>query len=191
MPAWELLDQLIRFASAGNQSDALRIETEAIQTDRLLFGEPDPIQPVLSALTENLREALNALKSIYNDLYDAKMAELQASEYFKQLAPEQKHPILTRHQLLAKPEIKSVDPQGLLNQLTKVSLDGWQTKIAALPGQFQAALEDAIELTAPKAKTFSLPRRTLHSQMDIEAYLADLKTQLEALLKNASAVILK
>jgi len=45
---------------------------------------------------------------------------------------------------LAKPEIKSLDAHGLLMQLQKASLYTWDTKIAALPGQFQSALEDAI-----------------------------------------------
>ena len=119
------------------------------------------------------------------------MVELQANEYFGKLTPEQKHPILVRHQLVAKPEIKPVDAQGLLNQLQKASLDGWQTKIAALPGQFQAAVDEAVQLLAPQAKAFYLPKRTLKNQADIDAYLADLKTKLEAALQDASSVILK
>lgn len=191
LPAWELLDHLIGFAPSGNESDTLRAETEAIRTDRLLYQNPDPIQPVLSALADRLRDALNDLKTRYNKLYDAKMEELQANEYFSKLAPEKKHPILARHQLIAKPEIKPLDAQGLLLQLQKISLDGWHTKIAALPGQFQAAVDDAVQLLAPQAKSFYLPKRTLHNQADIDAYVADLKTQLEAALKDAASIILK
>lgn len=191
LPAWELLDQLIAFAPSDTELDTLRAETEAIRNDRLLYRTPDPVQPVLSTLTDRLREALNDLKSRYNALYDTQMVELQANEYFGKLTPEQKHPILVRHQLVAKPEIKPVDAQGLLNQLQKASLDGWQTKIAALPGQFQAAVDEAVQLLAPQAKAFYLPKRTLKNQADIDAYLADLKTKLEAALQDASSVILK
>ena len=188
LPDWELLDQLIHFAP---DADALRTETEAIRRDRLLFREPDPIQPVLSALTEHLRTTLNDLKGRYNTLYDTRMVELQANEYFGKLTPEQKHPILARHQVLIKPEIKPLDAQGLLHQLKKVSLDGWQTKISALPEQFQAAIDDAVQLLAPQAKPFFLPKRTLHTQTDIDTYLEDLKKQLEEMLQNASSIILK
>ena len=76
-------------------------------------------------------------------------------------------------------------------QLQKESLYTWDTKIAALPGQFQSALEDAIKLSAPQAQTFSLPRTTISSQADIDAYVADIKKQLEDLLKNASSIIIK
>lgn len=190
LSAWELLDQLISFAPA-TEPDTLRAETEAIRNDRLLFRAPDPIQPVLSALTDQLRDALNALKAQYNALYDAKMAELQANEYFSKLTPEQKHPILLRQQLTLKPEIKPLDAQGLLNQLQKLSLSGWKTKIDALPVPFQAAIDEAVQLLAPQAKSFFLPKRTLNNQADIDAYLSDLKKQLESLLKEANAIILK
>ena len=119
------------------------------------------------------------------------MADLQANEYFKKLTPEQKHSILVKHQLLVKPEIKSLDAHALLIQLQKASLYTWDTKIAALPGQFQSALEDAILLSAPQAKTYSLPRKTISSQAEIESYLAELKTEFETLLAASSSIILK
>ncbi|MGI9159499.1 MAG: BREX system P-loop protein BrxC, partial [Saprospiraceae bacterium] len=191
LPAWELLQQLIEFAPADNRMDSLRAEVDAIRNDRLLYREPNPVQPVLDQLTHQLRDALHELKTQYNALYDNKMAELQTNEYFSKLTPEQKHPILVRRQLLAKPEIKPLDAQGLLHQLQKASLDGWHTKIAALPGQFQTAIDEAVQLLAPQAKSFFLPKRTLNTQADIDAYVADLKRQLEAVLKDAIAVILK
>jgi hypothetical protein len=119
------------------------------------------------------------------------MAELQENQYFIKLTPDQKHITLAKHQLLGKPEIKPADAHALLNQLQKASLYAWDTKIAALSGQFQAALEDAILLSAPQASTFSLPRKTLTNQADIETYIAALKTELEELLKNSSSIILK
>ena len=158
---------------------------------RQILQEPDPIQPKLIDLTEKLKAALNKLKESYISLYDLKMADLQANVYFSKLTPEQKHTINANHQLLAKPEIKPLDANALLYQLQKASLYTWDTKIAALPGQFQSALDDAIQLSAPQAKTFSLPRRTITSQAEIESYIAELKTELENLLKDSSSIILK
>ena len=119
------------------------------------------------------------------------MAELQTNEYFVKLTPEQKHTILVKHQILTKPEIKPLDAHALLNQLQKASLYVWDTKIAALSGQFVSALDDAIVLSAPKAATFSLPKRTISNQADIDTYIAELKTELENLLKESSSIILK
>jgi len=190
-PQWRLLAELANHANGDAGMEQLKLEIDAIRENRLLLQEPDPIQPKLIALSERLKEALNKLKESYIGLYDTKMAELQANIYFGKLTPEQKHSILFKHQLLAKPEIKPLDANALLNQLQKANLYAWDTKIAALPGQFQSALEDAIQLSAPQAKTFSLPRKTITNQADIETYITELKTELENLLKESSSIILK
>jgi hypothetical protein len=190
-PLWNLLVELINHAPDEPTMDQLKIETAAIKDNRLLLQEPDLIQPILTAITDKLLIILNKRKEQYNALYDLRMADLQANEYFKKLTPEQKRSILVKHQLLAKPEIKQLDAYALHNQLQKASLYTWDTKIAALPGQFQSALEDAIKLSAPQAKTYSLPRKTISNQAEIDIYLAELKTELETLLAASSSIILK
>lgn len=191
LPSWNTLVELANYAIADAGMDQLKAEIEAIRENRLLLQEPDPIEPKLLALTELLKDALNSLKKRYNSLYDEKMGWLQATDYFSKLGPEEKHPILARHQLIAKPEIKPMDAQSLLLQLQKASLYTWETKIAALPGQFQSALDEAIKLSAPQAKSYSLPRTTITTQAEIDRYVADLKAELEALLRESSSIILK
>jgi hypothetical protein len=190
-PQWTLLVDLINHAPDEAAMEPLKTETAAIRDNRLLLQEPDPIQPVLMAITDKLLSLLNKRKEQYHALYDQRMTELQANDYFKKLTPEQKHRILAKHQLLIKPEIKVLDAHALLNQLNRASLYTWDTKIAALPGQFQSAMEDAILLSAPQAKTYSLPRKTISSQAEIESYLSDLKAELEVLLAASSSIILK
>ncbi|MFN8320100.1 MAG: BREX system P-loop protein BrxC [Saprospiraceae bacterium] len=190
-PQWSLLADLINHAPDEPDMEPFKKETAAIRDNRLLLQEPDLIQPILTAISDKLLTILNKRKEQYNVLYDMRMADLQANEYFKKLTPEQKHSLLARHQLLVKPEIKALDAHALLLQLNKATLYTWDTKIAALPGQFQSALEEAILLSAPQAKTFSLPRKTITSQAEIDSYLSELKTELETLLKESSSIILK
>ena len=190
-PVWNLLVQLENQTTGADDLDELKEQIDAIRYNRLLLQEPDPVQPILNSLTEKLGSALNKKKEKFNALYDSKMAELQTNEYFVKLTPEQKHTILVKHQILTKPEIKPLDAHALLNQLQKASLYVWDTKIAALSGQFVSALDDAIVLSAPKAATFSLPKRTISNQADIDTYIAELKTELENLLKESSSIILK
>jgi ElaB/YqjD/DUF883 family membrane-anchored ribosome-binding protein len=157
----------------------------------LLLQEPDLIQPKLDEIAEKLKERLNQLKERYIKLYDDKMAVLQNDEYFSKVTPDQKHRILANNQLLVKPEIKPLDAAGLVNLLQKASLYTWETKIAALPGQYQAAREEAIALLAPQATNYSLPKTTISNQQDIENYITELKSELEELLKTSSSIILK
>ena len=190
-PQWNLLADLINHAPDEPDMEPFKKESAAIRDNRLLLQEPDLIQPILTAISDKLLTILNKRKEQYNVLYDIRMADLQANEYFKKLTPEQKHSLLARHQLLVKPEIKALDAHALLLQLNKATLYTWDTKIAALPGQFQSALEEAILLSAPQAKTYSLPRKTITSQAEIDSYLSELKTELETLLKESSSIILK
>lgn len=191
MPLWHLLSELSAQAPDHADFEPLKIEIQAIKDNRLLLQQPDLIQPKLDEIVEKLKTRLNHLKEKYIALYDEKMKVLQADEYFGKLTPEQKHSILLKHQLLTKPEIKPLDASALLNVLQKASLYTWDTKIAALPGQYQAAREDAITLLAPQARTFSLPKVTISNQTDIDNYITELKTELEELLKNSSSIILK
>jgi hypothetical protein len=190
-PLWNLLVELNNHAPDEPEMEHLKIETAAIKDNRLLLQEPDLIQPLLTSITEKLLDILNKRKAQYNEKYDSRMADLQENEYFNKLTPEQKHSILVKHQILGKPEIKRLDAVALLNQLNKASLYTWDTKIAAQSGQFQTALEEAILLSAPQAKTFSLPRKTISNQAEIDLYVAELKTELETLLKDSSSIILR
>jgi hypothetical protein len=190
-PEWKLLEQLTQYLLHDPLSESLKNETAAIRDGRLLLQEPDPVYPLLERVAENLKAALNEAKGKYIVLYDQRMAEFQKSDFVKPLSPEQKHPILARNQLVSKPEIKSLDPQSLFFELRQTSLDGWQTKIAALPGQFQTALEEAAQLSAPKAATYAMPRRTITSKLDIEAYVDQVKKELEDLLQSSGSVIIK
>ncbi len=190
-PLWDSLVSLVDHAPDEPGLDHLKNETNAIKDNRLLLQEPDNIQPLLNEISARLVDVLNARKQQYVNLYDENMTSLQANEYFKKLTPEEKHRILVTHQLLVKPEIKSLDALALLNQLQKATLYTWDTKIAALPGQFQSALDDAIKLSEPQAATYNLPRTTISSQADIDKYVASVKAELEALLSTSSSIIVK
>nr|HRD08326.1 BREX system P-loop protein BrxC [Saprospiraceae bacterium] len=90
-PQWSLLADLINHAPDEPDMEPFKKETAAIRDNRLLLQEPDLIQPILTAISDKLLTILNKRKEQYNVLYDIRMADLQANEYFKKLTPEQKH----------------------------------------------------------------------------------------------------
>ncbi len=191
MPQWYLLSELASHAPDHVDFEQLKEEIQAIKDNRLLFQEPDLIQPKLDEIAEKLKARLNQLKERYIKLYDNKMDVLQKDEYFSKVTPEQKRRIMINNQILQKPEIKPLDAAGLLIHLQQSSLYTWETKIAALPGQYQAAREEAIALLAPQATSYSLPKTIISNQLDIENYITELKSELEELLKTSSSIILK
>ena len=190
-PMWKLLSELINHAPDDAEMAHFKIEYNAIGDNRLLLQEPDPIQPILNGITTGLADILNKRLHHYNSDYDKGMDKLKSNEYFKKLTPEEKHAILVKYHLITKADIISLDSHALNNQLNAASLKYWDTRVAALPGWFQSALDDAITLSAPQAKTYNLPRKTIINQADIDAYLTELKTDLETLLKASSSIILR
>lgn len=190
-PNWTLLYALYNYLPSSIEFEELSKETEAILNDRLLLNEPDLISPLLTRVGDVLKNLLLDAKTKYNELYDKLMSNLQANVYFSKLEPDQKHGILAKHQILSKPEAKPIDGKELLNQLQKASLDTWQTKLAALTGQFSAALEDAIRLSAPKSETYTTPKTTITSEDDLEKYINQVKAELLELLKKSKSIIIR
>lgn len=190
-PLWTLLSELVEQSPEDEEIEKVKKEVEAIEEGRLLLHEPDAVQPTLTKLTGKLNAELNKVKVEYNLTYEAKMNTLQANTYFSQLTPEQKHRILAQNQLLNKSEIKMLDAYQLKNELNHLSFTNWKTRIAALPGQFQTAVEEAVKLMAPQAVSFSLPRGTISNAADIAAYIEKVRKELEDLLQQTSSIILK
>ncbi len=189
MPQWQMITDLSYHLPP--QSDQLRADLDGIIDGRLLYNEPDLVAPLLGRITSELNDDLNKIQTHFLAVYNKNMSELQGNEYFNKLSPEQKHAILSKNQLLHQTEIKKLEPQALLNHLNKLSLDTWQTKIAALSGQFQSALDEAIKLSAPKAEVYNLPKKTLNSEADIDAYVEEVKTEMKEIIRKAGSIILK
>ncbi|MBA7587915.1 hypothetical protein ES708_29962 [subsurface metagenome] len=189
MTEWELLIGLNRFATENKAINPIKEEIDAIRNECLILREPDPIQSPLSIMTDYLRNALNNYKKDYNRIYDEKMAELQANEYWIKIKQEDKHRILVEQNILAKPEIKAYASAELLEQLNKISLDAWADKVSALPNKFQNVIDEAIKLCAPKAEPYYLPKRTIKSETDMEVYLDELRKEIKSLLNNGDVIL--
>lgn len=191
MPMWTLLTELENHVPSGDEANGLPEQVEAIRTDRLLFHEPDAIEPLLNKVAVLLKDKLNDAKSRYLAVHAKNMDELQANQYFSKLTPEQKHTILVKHQLLWKPEIKESNAHGVNNELKNNSLDQWATKITALPEWFRNALEEAMKMAVPTARSFNLPKQTISNKAELTRYLEQVKSEIEKLLDEGNPVILK
>ena len=189
MPAWELLIGLNQFAIENKETMSIKEEIDAIRNERLILREPDPIQSPLSRMTDFLRNALTDYKKEYNSIWDKKMDELQANEYWNKIIPEDKHRILVAQNILKKPIIKAYNSNELLEQLQKISLDAWTDKVSALPNKFQNAIDEAIKLCAPKAEPYYLPKRTIKSESELKEYLDELRKEIKSLLNNGDVIL--
>src|SRR5690606_14338294 len=60
MPPWHKLGDLLRHAKALGPYSKLKAEADAIEAQRSLLADPDPVRPLLDETVDLLRQALKA-----------------------------------------------------------------------------------------------------------------------------------
>ena len=182
-PEWLQLEELAKFARALPCAEASLKKMEDIRAQRQLLNDPDPVAPLLAELAGLLRDELNKLQKAYQDGHAAGMERLRQDTSWNKLQPEQKNSLLAANRLdgESRPQIAVATTDEILATLRASSPQALESEIAALPKRFSDAAEGAAEIFAPDTQYVSLPRRTLATEADIAAWLAEAET----LLKNA------
>jgi guanyl-specific ribonuclease Sa len=79
--------------------------------------------------------------------------------------------------------------QQLLAVLQSCSLANGQSQTDALAAQFDKALAAAVMATEPKARRVTLAAATLHDAVELEAWLQEAKTVIEAALQEGPVIL--
>lgn len=193
-PQWEALIELNRFVPGSIVTVSvveLKKEITAIREGRLLLNEPDPVADPLSKITDYLRSELKSKHTAYAAAHKEHLKNLEANAYWKKINAAQQQSILLKYELTEVPEVNVADQKKILASVERISLSAWSDKLAALPGKFQSALDDAIALAAPTASSYSVPRKTINNEKELDEYVTDVKTQVSKLLKDGNSVIIK
>lgn len=190
-PAWTTLVRLKKHAATLPQAKLLLDQISTIEQERQLLNDPDLVSPLVSSLAQILRAELNRLDREYSIRREEGMARLEVDDNWPQLEPEQRHQLLSGQMLhdSARPKVEVQATEDVLRTLEAFSLTMFEDRIAAMPGRFDAILQAAAELMEPEAKFIHLPRRTLKSEDDLNAWIVDVKDQLQDALKNGPVVI--
>lgn len=189
-PEWLQLEQLAQFAEDAPGAEIPQKQVEAIRAQRQLLADPDPVAPILAEMVQLLREKLNTLQKSYQDEHAAGMDQLRQDGNWNKLEPDQKNELLAENRLDGKsqPQILVGNAEEILATLRRHSLHNLESEIAALPKRFSEAAKGAADIFAPETQYVSLPRRTLTSDADIAAWLAEAETLLKDALRNGPVV---
>jgi hypothetical protein len=124
-PGWTRLQRLMACADPLPVMGELRPEIEAIRENRSLLDDTDYVAPLAKKLELALREALVDAHARCVDTFTASMRELEASESWQNLPPEQREAISRTHRLEPVPALDVADEARLLTALEARSLQGW------------------------------------------------------------------
>lgn len=184
-PSWMVLKRLVNHASGLPDAEVYRAQVDTIEHQRHLLEEPDPINPLITSLTQSLREVLNTLNQDYQGQHEQGMKRLEADTNWQQLEPEQRNQLLSEQKLTLtdQPKVAVQSTDEILNTLDQCSVAMFADRVAALPSRFDNVAVSAAELCEPQIQFVSVPRRTLKTEADIDAWAEEVKDQLRTALE--------
>lgn len=182
-PVWHQLTALLHHAKALGPYAALKADVDAIEAQRSLLAEPDPVRPLLDKTVEVLRESLNAKLAQFQKTFEQQQTQLQADTDWNKLSQTQREELGSKHHLSVSATVQLATPDEIQDALDECDLEHWVAKIEALPSRFEAARHAAVQLLKPNVVHVTLPRRTLNDEAELQAWLAEVQALLQAKLQ--------
>lgn len=189
LPNWDLLQRLLKHAKGLAFYDELKSEADAVESQRTLLANPDPVRPLLDRAVDGLRKALNAKLDEFRTTGDQQKAQLAADADWCKLPEAKRAELTTKHHLDVAASVDCGTPEKLLDALDECDLGHWASRIEALPNRYDLARRAAVELLKPNVTHVSLPRRTLNDHAELKAWLAEVESVLAEKLKNGPVAL--
>lgn len=190
-PKWEELKRLAAHAAGLHDAEVILSQVEAIEGQRQLLDNPDPVAPLTANLTQLLREKLNQLDTEYAGRHAAGVKRLAEDGNWGILEQEQKYDLMSGQLLhnAARPEVNVESTSDVLATLDRYGLSMFTDRMAALPARFDKVAEDAAELCEPAIQFVSVSRGTLKSNDEIDAWAEEAKDKLKIALTKGPVAI--
>lgn len=190
-PTWTTLKRLASYTNGIQDAEVILAQVNHIEKERQLLGEPDPIAPLIANLTQLLRDDLNRLDKEYQACHEQGMARLKADENWQKLEPEQRNTLLATQKLTLadQPKVALGSTDEVLQTLSQINLSMFADRVAAMPGRFDKVALAAAELCVPEAQLITVPRRTIQTEADIDAWIKEVKQKLTTALQNGPIIL--
>jgi hypothetical protein len=182
-PVWNQLTGLLDYAKALGPYESLQAERQAIADQRALLADPDPVRPLLDRAADVLRQALNAKISAYQDEFAQQQMDLESDANWQKLLDGQRADLLKSHHIAPLAAMGLSTAEALVDALEECDLPRWIERTQALRSRFEAARMAAAQLLEPKVTQVMLPKRTLKSEADVQAWLNEAEQLLNERLK--------
>ncbi len=188
---WSVLQDLMDHAADIQDVEVIQAQFESIEQQRQLLEEPDLVSPLVSSVTQLIRDELNRLHDKYKTRHEQGLQRLHNDSNWQELEPEQRNQLLSKQRLTLKdiPEVKVATSDEVLTTLSGIGLSAFVDRVAALNSRFDAVLVSTAELCEPKAQFIEVPHRMLKTEDEIDGWLKEVKEQINAALKQGPVVI--
>ncbi|WP_058554877.1 BREX system P-loop protein BrxC [Thiohalocapsa sp. ML1] len=182
-PGWQRLNDLLAHAKGLGPHQKLADEAQAIADQRALLAAHDPVQALLDKTVDLLRNSLNHHAQEHRDTLACEQTALDQDADWQRLDEAQRRRILTERHLTDAVAVDTASPDSILADLERCALSQWADRTQALRGRFEGARMDAARLLQPTVTHVDLPRRTLTTEQDLTAWLAEAEQRIRDKLK--------
>jgi hypothetical protein len=191
LPDYQLCERLTTHAASAQLAGHAEQQEvlDAIRTHRQLLDDPDPVDPVRKTVGKALREALHQAHERHEKTLAAELAKLDASPVWAALPADKKASLLSGAAVEGRSAPVAGTDAELLVALQKCDLAGWQTLTDALPTRCGQALAAAIKEAEPKSRPVALPKATIKSEDDLDAWLGKVREVVAAAIKEGPAIV--
>ena len=178
LPVWQRLKRLLHHTRDLPEAADLQRQADAVERERALLEEPDPVPPLLAGVADVLRAAVTAAHARYAQTFDASSRDLESSEDWQALGAEDRDAIPRSVNLARREKPRLDSPAAILDALDATSLSEWDDRTAALPERFTQALQEAARKLEPQAVRVRPPGASLKTEGDVDAYLEALRSKI-------------
>ena len=177
------------FAAGLPEADACTKSIGAVTDGRTLLADPDPIPELTKQLTTALRTALGKLQGDLSTAFKASDDRLTASQIWSGLSDEQRATLSTTCQLAPPAKETIGTDEEILAALRASTMAARRNFLDAVPQRFSRALDESSRLLEPKAQRVVLPTATIHNTIELDAWLASARHQVEEKLKEGPVML--
>lgn len=161
----------------------------AIIANRSLLDDLDPVEAQVTAITDKLRKAITFLAESFVQEYQQQKQQLENNSNWEKLTEQKQQQILNNRDL-NEPETIAVNTvDEVIDSLESCSIERWNDRTQAQSSKFDASRLEAAKLLEPKVQQIKLPHRTLKSEEEIKAWLAEVETQMMNDIQNGPLVV--
>jgi hypothetical protein len=186
---WDRLRELHQHASALPVATEIAPSIAAIEAQRSLLSDPDPVPPLLQRLTSALRAALTEVQKQISNTVAQRTAQLNATEGWKKLTDTQRADLGKAYQLTPPQQAPLATDDNILVAVRSASLSARRDFCDAVSARFTHALDDAARLLEPKASRVALPPATLKTEAELDAWLKEARKLVAEKLKDGPVIL--
>ena len=188
---WGLAKRLAAHARGTEEGGGAQAHLDAIQENRSLLAQPDPVAPVVGQLADSLREEVAKATMLLNTRLGEARTALEQSAGWDNLGDGERARILTDAALDQVHAPAVGDTGALIDFLDVTSLTDLRDRTDAISHRLTRALRAVAQATAPKATVVRLKRATIADDADLERYLDSLRADIQSELGPDSPVIVE